>query len=92
MEKDFDEYEKEYLERVKEGKKQNPKDLIAKVRAAAELEPLDFVIMGFIRNGLSKWSSIDKRLPKVGLLNRCRGFRAVVEPSGTLKTTKNVER
>ena len=75
MEKDFDEYEKEYLERVKEGKKINPKDLIAKVRAAAELEPLDFVIMGFIRNGLSKWSSIDKRLPKVGLLKKNSSYK-----------------
>jgi len=34
--KDLEEYEKEYVERVKEGKKINPKDLIAKVRAAAE--------------------------------------------------------
>ena len=73
--KDLEEYEKEYVERVKEGKKINPKDLIAKVRAAAELEPLDFVIMGFIRNGLSKWSSIDKRLPKVGLLKKNSSYK-----------------
>ena len=66
--KDLEEYEKEYLDRVKEGKKINPKDLIAKVRTAAELEPLDYVIMGLIRNGLSKWNTIGKRLPKIGIL------------------------
>ena len=73
--KDLEEYERDYLERVKEGKKINPKDLIAKVRAAAELEPLDFIIMGLIRNGLSKWSSIDKRLPKVGLLKKNSSYK-----------------
>ena len=56
------------FERVKEDKKINPKDFIAKVRTAAELEPLDYVIMGFIRNGLSKWSTIGKRIPKIGIL------------------------
>ena len=66
--KDLEEYEKEYLERVKEGKKINPKDLISKVRTASELEPLDYVIMGLIRNGLSKWGTIGKRLPKIGML------------------------
>ena len=66
--KDLEEYEKHYLERVKEGKKINPKDFIANVRAAAELEPLDYVIMGLIRSGLSKWNTIGKRLPKIGIL------------------------
>ena len=68
MGKDLEEYEKDYLERVKEGKKINPKDLISKVRTASELEPLDYVIMGLIRNGLSKWARIGKRLPKIGML------------------------
>ena len=40
------------FERVKEDKKINPKDFIAKVRTAAELEPLDYVIMVFIKNAL----------------------------------------
>ena len=64
---DLEEYEKAYLERLKKksGKKPKPKQT---GHYEEELETLDHIIMGLIRNGLSNWGTIQRRMPKVGIL------------------------
>ena len=64
---DLEEYEKAYLERLKKksGKKPKPKQT---EHYEEELETLDHIIMGLIRNGLSNWGTIQRRMPKVGIL------------------------
>ena len=66
-EKDLEEYEKAYLERLKKksGTKPKPKQTEHYEEA---LETLDHIIMGLIRNGLSNWGTIQRRMPKVGIL------------------------
>ena len=63
----LEEYEKAYLERLKKksGKKPKPKQTEHYEEA---LETLDHIIMGLIRNGLSNWGQIQKRMQKVGIL------------------------
>ena len=64
---DLEEYEKAYLERLKKksGKKPKPKQT---EHYEEELETLDHIIMGLIRNGLSNWGTIQRRMPKAGIL------------------------
>jgi len=63
---DLEEYEKDYLERLKKksGKKPKPKQT---EYYEETLETLDHMIMGLIRNGLSNWGAIQRRMPKVGI-------------------------
>jgi len=63
---DFDQYEKEYIERIKKGEKLDPKQLY-KIwkKNKEELEPLDYVILGLMRNGVSRGLTFQNRLRKV---------------------------
>ena len=59
---EFDQYEKEYIERIKKGEKLDPKKV---QKSDEELEPLDYVVLGLIRNGVSKLQTMFKRMPRV---------------------------
>ena len=59
---EFDQYEEEYLERIKKGEKLDPKKV---QKSNEELEPLDYVVLGLIRNGVSKLQTMFKRIPRV---------------------------
>jgi len=62
--KDLEEYEREYLERLKNNEK--PKSTKEKLSSLVEpLSPFDYVIMGLIRNGVSRALTFQKRLPKM---------------------------
>ena len=64
--KDLEEYEREYLERLKNNEK--PKSTKEKLSSLVEpLSPFDYVIMGLIRNGVSRALTFQKRLPKMSL-------------------------
>ena len=63
---DLEEYEKAYLERLKRKSKQKPKQTDHYGEEA--LEPLDYVILGLIRNGIKKYQTLAKRLPKVPIM------------------------
>ena len=64
--KDLEEYEREYLERLKNNEK--PKSTKEKLSSLVEpLSPFDYVIMGLIRNGVSRALTFQKRLPKISL-------------------------
>ena len=69
--KDLEEYEKEYLERIKKNEKVNPRELIAKAKFESNfepLDPLDFVILGLFRNGISNIQTMFKRLARTSNL------------------------
>ena len=69
--KDLEEYEREYLERVKNQEKINPKDMIKKAKFESNfgpLEPLDYVILGLFRNGISNIQTMFKRLARTSNL------------------------
>ena len=63
----LEDYEKAYLKRLKKksGKKPKPKQTEHFEEA---LEPLDYVILGLIRNGIKKYQTLAKRLPKVPIM------------------------
>ena len=63
---DLEEYEKAYLERLKKKSKQKPKQ--TEHYGEEALEPLDYVILGLIRNGIKKYQTLAKRLPKVPIM------------------------
>ena len=63
---DLEEYEKDYLERLKKKSEKKPKPKQTE-HYEETLETLDHMIMGFIRNGLSNWGAIQRRMPKVGI-------------------------
>jgi len=58
--KDIEEYEREYLERVKKGEKLDSKEL----GKPFVLTPLHYAILGSIRNGVSKYRTLLQRLVK----------------------------
>ena len=58
---DLEEYERDYLERVKKGKKLDPKEL----GKPFALTPLDYVVLGLIRNGVAKYQTLFNRLSRV---------------------------
>ena len=61
---DFDDYERDYLERLKN--KINPESKKEKLDSLVEpLAPLDYVVLGLIRNGVSKLQTMFKRMPRV---------------------------
>ena len=61
---DFDDYERDYLERLKN--KINPESKKEKLDSLVEpLTPLDYVVLGLIRNGVSKLQTMFKRMPRV---------------------------
>ena len=64
---DLEEYEKAYLERLKKKSTKKPKPKQTE-HYEEELETLDHIIMGLIRNGFSNWGTIQRRMPKVGIL------------------------
>ena len=60
---DLEEYERDYLERLKKQEKENPKP-----KRKIELDPLtplDYVVLGLIRNGVAKYQTMFKRLSRV---------------------------
>jgi hypothetical protein len=60
---DLDEYERDYLERLKKQEKENPKP-----KRKIELDPLiplDYVVLGLIRNGVAKYQTLFNRLSRV---------------------------
>ena len=63
---DLFEYEKAYLERLKKKSKQKPKQ--TEHYGEEALEPLDYVILGLIRNGIKKYQTLAKRLPKIPIM------------------------
>ena len=62
--KNFDEYEKNYLDRVEELKKNNPQPKKSTFQSEP-LSSLDYVIMGLMRNGIFKVQTMFSRLQKV---------------------------
>ena len=70
MEKDFDEYEKEYLKRLEEKKKEQQE--ITKIHnptpIEAVLDDLDYMILAIRYQGLNKLKGVIARLPKVNAL------------------------
>ena len=70
MSKDFDEYEKEYLKRLEEKKKEQQE--ITKIHnptpIEAVLDDLDYMILALRYQGLNKLKGVTARLPKVNLL------------------------
>jgi len=63
---DLEEYEKAYLERLKKksGKKPKPKTTSF---VDESLIPSDYVLMGLLRNGISKLQTMYARLPKMSV-------------------------
>ena len=63
---DLEEYEKEYLKRLKKksGKKPEPKTTSF---VDESLIPSDYVLMGLLRNGISKLQTMYARLPKMSV-------------------------
>ena len=62
--KDLEEYERDYLERLKKQAKPNSK----KEKLDSLIEPLDafdYVVLGLIRNGVSKLQTMFNRMPRV---------------------------
>ena len=60
---DLEEYERDYLERLKKQEKENPKP-----KRKIELDPLpplDYVVLGLIRNGVAKYQTMFNRLSRV---------------------------
>jgi len=80
---DLEEYEKAYLERLKKksGKNSKPKQT---EHFEEVLEPLDYVILGLIRNGIKKYQTLAKRLPKVPIMKFNSIFGKLMK-SGHLK-------
>ena len=60
---DLEEYERAYLERLKKksGNKPKPKQTEHFKEA---LEPLDYVILGLIRNGIKKYQTLAEKITK----------------------------
>jgi len=79
---DLEEYEKAYLERLKKKSKQKPKQ--TEHYGEEALEPLDYVILGLIRNGIKKYQTLAKRLPKVPIMKFNSIFGKLMK-SGHLK-------
>ena len=60
----FDEFERDYLERLKN----KAKPVSKKEKLDSLVEPLtsfDYIVLGLIRNGVSKLQTIFKRMPRV---------------------------
>ena len=88
---DFDQYEKEYIERIKKGKKLDPKQLYKTwKKLEEELEPLDYVILGLMRNGVSHGLTFQNRLRKVSFrkitksINKLEKLGMLVEDKSSL--------
>ena len=65
---DLEEYEKAYLERLKKKSENKLKPKQTEHYEEEALEPLDYVILGLIRNGIKKYQTLAKRLPKVPIM------------------------
>ena len=83
---DLEEYEKAYLERLKK-KSENKLKPKQTEHYEETLELLDHMIMGFIRNGLSNWGAIQRRMQKVGILKMNSSAKSV-ENNGLLDIGK----
>ena len=83
-EKELEEYEKAYLERLKKKSENKLKPKQTEHYEEEALEPLDYVILGLIRNGIKKYQTLAKRLPKVPIMKFNSIFGKLMK-SGHLK-------
>ena len=88
---EFDQYEKEYIERIKKGENLDPKQLYKTLKKLEEeLEPLDYVILGLMRNGISHGLTFQNRLRKVSFrkitksVNKLEKLGMLVEDKSSL--------
>ena len=76
--KDIEDYEKDYLERLKaqETKKPPPQSVSY---VDEPLTPFDYVLLGLIRNGISKMNNLTKRLKHVSLFKVDSAYRKLLK-------------
>ena len=82
---EFDQYEKEYIERIKKGEKLDSKQV---QKSDEELEPLDYVLMGLMRNGISKLQTMFGRLGRISTMKITKRINEI-EKRGLLELDKN---
>ena len=66
-EKELEEYEKDYLERLKKKSGTKPKPKTTSF-ADESLIPFDYVLMGLLRNGISKLQTLYARFPRMSVM------------------------
>jgi len=64
---DFEDYEKDYLERMKKGEEWREKNTTKGLKEPP-LTPFDYVLMGLLRNGISKLQTMYARFPRMSVM------------------------
>ena len=85
---DLDEYERDYLERLKKQEKENPKSKKQSIQWEEDpLTPFDYVLMGLMRNGVSKLQTMFGRLGRVSTMKITKRINEI-EKRGLLEWDK----